>query len=299
MLGSLEKVLATGGGPPVIWLAASNCTGCTVSLANLVSTQRPSNVGDLLINTINLAYHPNLMGAAGDLAVQSLRAAEAGAFILAVEGSIPTLYDGKTCFLWSENGRDVTAMEAVMNLTPKAAHVLCIGTCSSFGGIPGASPNPTAAKSVKALTGRSTINIPGCPAHPDWIVGTIAKLLAGTAPTLDSYGRPRDYFSSRVHDRCPRREAQWATTFGQEGRCLHNLGCKGVNTRADCATRQWNNKTNWCVGANALCIGCTESRFPDFYSPFYSTAGALPSGHDRVSTPRKTCTSCHGQEVDD
>jgi hydrogenase small subunit len=298
-LGSLEKALATGGGPPIIWLAASNCTGCTVSLANLVSTKRPTDVADLFINTINLAYHPNLMGAAGDLAVQTLRKAEAGTFILAVEGSIPTLYNGKTCILWSESGRDVTAMEAVMNLAPKAAKVLSIGTCSSFGGISAASPNPTQAKSVKALTGTSTINIPGCPAHPDWIVGTIAKLLAGVTPALDSYGRPKDYFASRVHDKCPRRDAPWATTFGQEGRCLHNLGCKGTNTSADCPTRQWNNKTNWCVGANALCIGCTESTFPDQFSPIYSTAGALPRGHERVSPARKTCTACHGQEMDD
>lgn len=293
ILGSLEKALATGGGPPIIWIAASNCTGCTVSLANRISTSHPTDIADLLINTVNLAYHPNLMGAAGDLAVQTLINAEAGKFILAVEGAVPTLYNGRTCFVYTQNGSDVTAMQAVTDLASKAAYVLSIGTCASFGGIPAGNPNPTAAKSVKALTGRSTINIPGCPSHPDWIVGTIASLLAGTVPTLDSYGRPTAYYSRRVHDQCPRRNASWATTFGQEGYCMNNLGCKGQQTYSDCPTRQWNNATNWCVGANGLCIGCTGSTFPDYFSPFYSTAGSTPPGHEKVSPPRQTCTACH------
>ena len=295
-LGALEKALATGGGPPIIWLAAANCTGCTVSLANRISGTSPKDLGDLLINTINLAYHPNLMGAAGDLAVQTLRKAEAGSFILAVEGGVPTAFDGHTCMLWTENGRDVTAKEAVMTLAPKAKAILSIGVCASFGGISSANPNPTGVKSVKALTGLDTINIPGCPTHPDWVVGTIAKLLAGVTPTLDSSGRPTAFFANKVHDRCPRRDLDWARNFGIDGQCLRGLGCKGPTTRADCPTRKWNNATNWCVGANAICIGCTESGFPDKFSPFFSGAGALPSDHPKTTA---SCFNCHDGNPDD
>jgi hydrogenase small subunit len=290
-LGTLRKVLATGGGPPIIWIAAANCTGCTVSLANRISTSHPTDAADLLINTVNLAYHPNLMGAAGSLAVDNaLEAESSGSFVLAVEGGVPTAFGGRCCYVWRENGRDMTAMQVVKRLAPKAAAVLSIGTCASFGGMSGAAPNPTRIRSVQTLTGISTINLPGCPSHPDWIIGTIAKLLAGSSVSLDSSGRPKDYFGSIIHNTCPRNGQDWATNFGQEGLCLRDKGCKGPRTRGDCASRKWNGGTNWCVGANGLCIGCTERGFPDRFSPFFSSAGALPNGHDTTS---RSCSSCH------
>jgi len=291
VLGALEKALATGAGPQIIWIAASNCTGCTVSLANRISTEQPAGAAELLINTINLAYHPNLMGAAGSLAVQNaINAENSQYFVLAVEGGVPTAFGGRCCYVWRENGQDKTAMEVVERLAPKAKAVLSIGTCASFGGIPGASPNPTGIRSVQDLTGVSTINIPGCPSHPDWIVGTIAKLLAGSAVDLDSSGRPTDYFTSNIHSTCPRNGQQWASSFGQEGLCLRDRGCKGPNTWGDCTSRKWNGGANWCVGANAPCIGCTEKGFPDQFSPFYSSVGALPLGHRATS---QSCSSCH------
>jgi hydrogenase small subunit len=274
VLGKLEKALAAGGGPPIIWLNGSNCTGCTVSLANLFSNSAgTSNVADLLINTINLAFHPNLMGAAGDLAVAQLRSATEVGFVLAVDGGVPTAFGGRTCMLWTEDGREVTALEAIQELAPKATAVLAIGTCASFGGIPAGDPNPTEVRSVSQISGVSTINIPGCPSHPDWVVGTIAQLLAGESPSLDSDRRPKAYFGRNLHDRCPRRERDEADTFGINNRCLKELGCKGPETRADCYSRNWNNGTNWCIGANAICIGCTEKGFPDSFSPFYSGTG--------------------------
>lgn len=274
ILGKLEKLLAAGGNgvPTVIWLNGANCTGCTVSLANMIRTEPPRDVADLLVNCIDLAFHPNLMGAAGDLAVQNLNRATSGEFILAVDGGIPTAFNGHTCILWSENGREVTAMEAMRTLVPKAAATLCIGTCSSFGGIPSGRPNPTGVRSVSELTGRQTINIPGCPAHPDWIVWTVAQLLAGQVPALDSSGRPAALFRGEgcnVHKNCPRKEREEAKTFGVEGYCLKELGCKGERTQALCPRHLWNNGTNWCVGANGVCLGCTERGFPDAFSPFY------------------------------
>lgn len=295
LLGSLEKTFATGGGPPILWLAAANCTGCTVSLANRISTGHPTDAADLLISTVNLAYHPNLMGAAGDLAVQNALSVEnSGSFVLAVEGGIPTAFGGRCCYLWRENGVDMTALQLVQRLAPKALAVLSIGSCASFGGMSGAAPNPTAIKSVQTVTGKKTINIPGCPAHPDWIIGTIAKLLTGATVTQDSYGRPTDFYGSTVHSNCPRNGAAWATNFGQDGLCLRNRGCKGPNTSSDCPSRKWNGGINWCIGANALCIGCTESGFPDRFSPFFSSAGATPAGHQTISN-KQSCSTCHTQ----
>ena len=277
VLGKLEKALAAGGGPPIIWLNGANCTGCTVSLANLFSESAgTTNVADLLLNTIDLAFHPNLMGAAGDLAVAELRNASTreGGFVLAVDGGIPTAFGGRTCMLWTEDGREITAMEAIKDLAPKAAAVLSIGTCASFGGVPAGNPNPTGVQSVGQIAGVDTINIPGCPIHPDWVVGTIAQLLAGESPSLDGDGRPKAFFNKKIHDKCPRKEEEdEAKTFGLDGMCLKELGCKGPETKADCYSRYWNSGTNWCIGANAICIGCTEEGFPDKFSPFYDGKG--------------------------
>jgi hydrogenase small subunit len=238
------------------------------------------------------------MGAAGDLAVQNLANAAAGKFILAVEGGIPTIYNGKTCTIYTNNGVDVTALAAVQTLAPLASKVLSIGTCASFGGMAAASPNPTQIKSVSAASGVSTINIPGCPPHPDWIVWTIAQLLAGVTPSLDSSHRPTTLYGKTVHSQCSRINASWATSLASTGLCNGNLGCKGRNTHADCPTRLWNNNTNWCVGtvsssgngADSLCQGCTESGFPDKFSPLFSTAGAPPHSSRSI---KPTCTSCH------
>ena len=298
-LGPLEKALASTSGPPIIWIKGSSCTGCTVSLANRVSSSAPVDLADLLIHTIDLVYHPTLMGAAGESAVQTLANAAAGKFILAVEGGIPTIYNGKTCTIYTHNGVDVTALAAVQQLAPLATKVLSIGTCASFGGMAGANPNPTGIKSVSAASGVPTINISGCPPHPDWIVWTIAQLLSGATPSLDSSGRPTMLYGSTVHSQCSRRSKSWATSLASTGLCNGNLGCKGRQTHADCPTRLWNNGTNWCVGsvtsngngADSLCQGCTEAGFPDKYSPLFSTNGATALGHKVVDKP--TCMTCH------
>jgi hydrogenase small subunit len=295
-------------------LNGANCTGCTVSLANRFSSQAPTDIADLLVNTIDLVFHPNLMGASGDLAVENLIQATTGDFILAVDGGIPTAFGGATCMVWTENGHEVTALEAVRALAPKAKAVLSIGTCASFGGIPAGNPNPTGIRSVREASGRSTINIPGCPTHPDWIVWTIAQLLTGATVSLDSFGRPATLFGPEtvnVHKRCSRKGAGEADIFGEEGRCLKELGCKGPKTQADCPVRKWNNGTNWCVGANAICLGCTESGFPDKFSPFYAieyayeeyekpdldktapivTAFSIPAGSSSLTVPITTFTA--------
>jgi hydrogenase small subunit len=269
IIGKLEKAFATGTAPKIIWLNGANCTGCTVSLANRVSSSGPTDIADLLLNYVDLAFHANLMGACGQDAVQILKDTTKGQFILAVDGGIPTAFEGRTCVLWSDAGRDITALEAVISIAPKASALLSVGTCASFGGVPAASPNPTQIRGLADITGLPVINIPGCPAHPDWIVGTIAQLLAGVNPELDSYRRPKIYFGKKIHDKCPRKGRNKAEVFGTAGYCLDRLGCKGKKTMADCPVRLWNNSANWCIGANTVCLGCTESGFPDRFSPFY------------------------------
>lgn len=260
----LEELLANPNGPTVIWLQGSSCTGCSISFLNRISATAPTTAADVLINSVNLAYHPNLMALAGQDAVEKAKEAYSiGNYILAVEGGIPTKFSGNACWAWSYNGKDVTFRQAVIDLSARAAGILCIGTCASFGGIPATPPNPTGVKSVKAITGKTTINIAGCPTHPDWIVWTVAQLLLGKTISLDSYGRPKGLFTGvTVHDVCPRRETEEAETFGIDHQCVIELGCRGPQTIANCPKILWNGAVNWCIDANAPCLGCTNPTFP-------------------------------------
>ncbi|MFA5118989.1 MAG: hydrogenase small subunit [Candidatus Omnitrophota bacterium] len=278
-LARLKEALANSG-PQVLWLTGSSCTGCSVSLANLISPSAPKDIADLLINVINLDYHINLMGAAGDQAVQTIRDISAGSYILIVEGGIPGAFNGNACVLWNENGTDVTALSAVRDLASHSIANIAVGTCASFGGVAAAAPNPTQVASFSSAIGKPTINIAGCPVHPDWIVYVVAQLLAGVTPALDSNGRPSALFggeNNNVHERCPRRERDEANTYGVAGLCLEELGCRGPHTQGDCPVRKWNNNINYCMNANALCIGCTERSFPA--APLFkvSTTSSIPT----------------------
>jgi hydrogenase small subunit len=240
----------------------------------------PTDAGDILLNHINLLYHPNLMAAAGQSAAAvAEQAYGAGGYILAVEGGVPTAFGGRTCWAWTYNDQDITFQQVVTDFSAKAAKILSIGTCASFGGIPAAGPNPTGVKSVQAVTGKATINIAGCPPHPDWIVYVIAQLLAGANPTLDGNGRPTALYGQTVHSQCPRNVLPPTN-------CLAPNGCKGPGTNANCPTNLWNNKNNWCVNANAPCYACTEPGFPGSTSLYAVT-------YNHRGTTNLNCNSCH------
>jgi NiFe hydrogenase small subunit HydA len=261
----------TDGGVPVVWLQGQSCSGCSVSLLNSISEV---TVDDLLLNTLDLEFHPTLMAPTGNLAVSAAeRAYRRGGYVLVVEGAIPTAAGGAYCELWP----GLTMAAGVERFASRAAFILAVGTCACYGGMAAGAPNPTGARGLaSSYGGKRVIKVPGCPTHPDWVVGTIASLLStGRAPSLDSDGRPTQYFRRSVHDRCPF-EDDWdeVERLGVLG-CLEELGCKGKRTRADCPTRRWNagaaggSGINWCIGSGAPCFGCTESTFPDGMSPFY------------------------------
>lgn len=260
-LFKLQKAFAaTGAKPPVIWLSGAGCTGCSMSLLNAANP----TVDQVLTGVIDLKFHPNVMAGAGDLAVSSASSTrQAGGYILVVEGGIPTGFSGGSCYVWSEGGKRVTLAEAVTSLAAHAQYIVAVGTCAAYGGIPGAYA-PTATKGLGSFLGKSVVNIPGCPAHPDWIIGTLAQVIGGTVPALDTYGRPVTYFSKTVHNQCPRRDFDDASGLGQPNRCMEEIGCRGPHTYADCPVRKWNNAQSWCIAVNSPCIACTEPSFPSF-----------------------------------
>jgi NiFe hydrogenase small subunit HydA len=238
-----------------------------------------ATVDNLLINTLDVEFQNNLMAAAGDLAVSAVNAAGAEpGYILVIEGAIPTGASGAYCRLWP----GMTMHNALLTFSTNASYIVALGACASYGGVSSGTPNPTEAKGVGEILvdDPRLINLPGCPAHPDWLVGTIVYLLTnGYAPPLDAHRRPLEFFGKRIHDNCfKRREYCGAGVFADhlsdEG-CMEFLGCKGKRTYSDCYIRKWNSPAageygvNWCIGARSPCLGCVNPDFPDGMSPFY------------------------------
>jgi hydrogenase small subunit len=268
------KVLeaAAAGEPPVIWMQGSGCTGCSISLLNTVHP----TIAEVLLKVISLKFHPNVMAASGDLAIKAMENAakeHAGKFILIVEGAIPTAKGGMYGTVGERDGKPVTILERVMELGNAASAIVAVGTCACYGGIPSGAPNPTAAKGVADVLGKTVLNIPGCPPHPDWIVGSLVHVLMYGLPALDEDGRPKLFYGKNIHENCPNysyyNNEVMAKRLSDEG-CLSELGCKGPMAFADCPSRHWNNGVNWCIGAKAPCIGCVEKGFPDEMSPMYT-----------------------------
>jgi hydrogenase small subunit len=274
---------------------------------------------------ITLEWNATVMAAAGDIPVAHLNSivnggGYAGLFVLVVDGSVPTggvlNSKEKMCLVFDNYEANpltganapglgpVTAADALRWMAPKAAAVISVGTCASYGGIPAGAGNKTGARSVQQFfteEGISTpvINVPGCPPHPDWIVYPVAYVIANSLalPALDNKGRPLAVYSGSRGNAsdtfcfdCPNLSTlgtpQAAQELGDAG-CLAAKGCKGPYTVGDCPIRQKNTADdgtlmNWCVGAQGAaslpsthvgsgigegrhpCQGCIEPDFPDW-----------------------------------
>jgi len=258
--------------PPVVWLHFGECTGCSEAI---LRSQYPY-VDDLVLETLSLEYHETIMAAAGQQAEDQLNAAVKkynGKFICVVEGAVAMNYDGGYGKI---GGR--TFMEIAKDVCPKAAAVIAIGACATFGGLPAAKPNPGGYNSVGKALGIKTVNIAGCPPNPINFVGTVVNyLLLGRLPALDDLGRPLFAYGKTIHDQCPRRSHfendEFVEEFGSEeaaaGYCLYKVGCRGPETYNNCPIAKFNDGTSFPIEAGAPCIGCSEPDFWDKYTPFY------------------------------
>jgi [NiFe] hydrogenase small subunit len=233
-------------------------------------------IDQLVLEVLDITYQETIMAAAGHQAEEALNAAVEkykGKFICVVEGAIATKYNGG----WGKVA-DKTFLQIAKEVCPKAAGVICIGQCSSFGNIPAAKPNPGGYKSVGEVLGIKTVNIAGCPPNPINFVGTVVNyLLLGKLPALDNLGRPLFAYGQTIHDNCPRRghfeNGEFVTEFGSkeaaEGYCLYKVGCRGPETYNNCSIVKFNGGASWPVQAGHPCIGCSQPDFWDKFTPFY------------------------------
>ena len=278
---TMANSLAAAQRLPVIWLEFQDCTGDTESFlraykrADLaVSGKTDPSLTELILDVLSVDYHETLMAPAGAQAEKSrLNTIQnlAGQYVCIIEGSIPTALNGYCCTI---AGR--TAISIAQEVTKNAKLTIALGSCAWDGGLAAAAPNPTGARGVKdVIPGLpNLINLPGCPANVVNLVATIVYFLTyNQRPSMDSYGRPRFAYGSKIHDRCERKGKGEAKTYGDSthraGGCVKEMGCRGPETMSNCPTAKWNGGNCWDIGAGHGCIGCTNLGFWDRLSGFY------------------------------
>ena len=222
--GQHEKEAVTAH---VIWMTTGQ--GCDGDSVAMTSATNPS-LEDIILGVIPgmprvVIHTPVLAYENGAEFLQAWYDAEAGKldpFVLILEGSVPNEKingDGHWAGIGvnPENGQPITTNEWIDRLAPKAAAVVAIGTCATYGGIPAMKNNPTGAMGLpdylgwrwRSKAGLPIVCIPGCPAQPDNMTEVLLYLvlhLGGLAPApeLDEQLRPKWLFGRTVREGCNR-----------------------------------------------------------------------------------------------
>jgi len=271
-VAQVTKALETQPRLPVLWFHFQECTCCSESF---IRSSHPG-IADIVLDKISLDYTETLMAASGRQAEDALRDTMIkykGKYLMVVEGSVPTAEGGVYCCI---GGR--TALDIVQEAAAGAKAMICWGSCASNGCVQAAKPNTTAATPIhKLISGVPIINVPGCPPIAEVMTGTIVHLLAfDRIPQLDGLGRPKAFYSRRVHDTCYRRPNYDAGLFvnsfddenAKRGFCLYKMGCRGPVTYNACGVMRWNGGVSFPIQSGHPCIGCSEGNFWD-NGPFY------------------------------
>ena len=279
-IGQVTKALETKPRLPVIWLHFQECTCCSESF---IRSSHPI-VADILLDKISLDYSETLMAASGTQAEEQLKNTMSkykGQYILCIEGSVPLGADGVYCMIGGK-----TSLQILEEASEGAAAIIAWGSCASNGCVQSAKPNPTKATPIhKIIKNKPIIKVPGCPPIGEVMAGVIVHYLTfGRIPELDKIGRPKAFYSKRVHDTCYRRPFYDAGLFvetfddanAKKGYCLYKVGCKGPSTYNACGVMKWNGGTSFPIQSGHPCIGCSEENFWDngrFYERGSSFAG--------------------------
>jgi len=317
----------------VLWLQAGSCGGCTMSALAADDVGLTRALGRF---GIRLLWHPALSEESGADAVAILDDIAAGRVALdclCVEGSVLFGPEGSGRFqMLSGTGRSMK--DWVAALAAKARHVVAIGACAAYGGIPAAGDNSTDARGLafsggdpggalgrdfRSVSGLPVINVSGCAPHPGWVVETLAALAAGEfgPERLDSLGRPRAVADHLAHHGCSRNEfyefKASAARPSDRGCLMENLGCRATQAPGDCNIRRWNGSGS-CTDAGFTCINCTSPGFENPAGPFQETAkiAGIPVGLpvdmpkawfvalaalSKSATPNRVRTNAHADHV--
>ena len=257
---------------PIIWMHGLECTCCSESF---IRSAHPL-AKDVVLSMISLDYDDTIMAAAGHQAeaiLDEIRTKYKGGYVLAVEGNPPLNEDGMYCI---DGGRPF--VEKLKAMAADAQVVVAWGSCASWGCVQSAKPNPTNAVPIdKVIRDKPVIKVPGCPPIAEVMTGVITFITTfGRLPELDRQGRPKMFYSQRIHDKCYRRGhfdagqfvEEWDDDGARRGYCLYKMGCRGPTTYNACSTVRWNDGVSFPIQSGHGCIGCSEDGFWD-NGPFY------------------------------
>ncbi len=124
----------------------------------------------------------------------------------------------------------------------------------------------------KVIFDKPIIKVPGCPPIAEVMTGVVTYVLTfDRLPEMDAQGRPKMFYSVRVHDKCYRRPnfdaGQFVEKFddagARQGYCLYKVGCKGPVTYNACSATRWNEGLSFPIQSGHGCIGCSEDDFWD------------------------------------
>ena len=268
----------------LLWLQGGACSGNTMSFLN---AEEPSACDLVTDFGINVLWQPSLGLELGDNVKAILEKCISGEIkldIFVFEGTVVDAPNGTG--EWNRFcGRPMK--EWVRELSGAADFVVAIGDCATWGGIPATAPNPTDSKGLQFLkrekggalgagftakSGLPVINIPGCPAHPDWVTQILVAVATGRAGdlALDEFQRPKTFFTSFTQTGCTRNQYfEWKQSpekFGEGTRkgCLfYEHGCRGSFTHSSCNRILWNRQSSK-TRAGQPCTGCTEPNWPHY-----------------------------------
>ena len=278
-MAEVVRALETKKRLPCIWLHFQECTCCSESF---IRSSHPI-VADILLDKISLDYTETLMAASGEQAEAAMRQTMEkypGEYLLLVEGSVPTADDGGYCCIGGK-----TSLQILEEAAAGAKAIVAWGNCASAGCVQAARPNPTSATPIhKIITNKPVVNVQGCPPIAEVMAGVVVHLLVfDRIPQLDALGRPKAFYSRRVHDSCYRRPyydaGLYVESFDDEnakrGFCLYKVGCRGPTTYNSCGIIRWNNGVSYPIQSGHGCIGCSEAQFWD-NGPFYQRLAGFP-----------------------
>lgn len=263
----------------VLWLQGGACSGNTMSF---LDAEEPTVVELITDFGINILWHPTIGLEIGEQVSDLLNSCIKGDTqldIFVFEGSIVQGPNGSGKMNYFA---DRPMMDWVRELSDAAQFVVAIGDCATYGGIPAVPPNPSESTGMQfhkrdkggflgsnfvSKGGLPVVNIPGCPAHPDWITQILVAISTGRIGDvlIDDYHRPKTFFTDFVQTGCTNAVAFGEKIdghFGKRGGCLfYEVGCRGPMTHASCNRILWN-RQNSKTRANHPCLGCTEPGFP-------------------------------------
>ncbi len=249
---------------------------------SFLNAEQPSVIELITDFGIHILYHPSIGLEIGEQVNEVLNDAVAERVqldIFVFEGTVIQGSNGTGNMNYFA-GRPMK--DWVQDLAGVANYVVAIGDCATWGGIIAVPPNPTESTGLqfhkkerggflgpgfRSRSGSPVINIPGCPAHPDWMTQILVAIATDRMDDMriDHYQRPKTFFTDFVQTGCPNVNAFVTKVdggFGKRGGCLfYEVGCRGPMTHASCNRILWN-RTSSKTRANHPCLGCTEPGFP-------------------------------------